>query len=92
MQEMQTCIRDNMRLRLQNLETKEPDSQTKRKDTRTRLSGTTTQHTEERKETSVAQYDIQATPFINSTADRTKIPRLQPQPTDYSGRIRYTND
>ena len=78
MQEMQTCIRDNMRLRLQNLETKEPDSQTKRKDTRTRLSGTTTQHTEERKETSVAQYDIQATPFINSTADRTKIPRLQP--------------
>ena len=58
MQEMQTCIRDNMRLRLQNLETKEPDSQTKRKDTRTRLSGTTTQHAEERKETSVAQYDI----------------------------------
>ena len=58
MQEMLTCIRDNMRLRLQNLETKEPDSQIEWKDTGTRLSGTTAQHAEERKETSVAQYDI----------------------------------
>ena len=58
MQEMQTCIRDNMRFRLQDLETKEPDSYIEWKDTGTRLSGTTIQHTEERKETSVAQYDI----------------------------------
>ena len=54
MQEMQACIGDNMRFRLQDLETKEPDSQTEQKDTGTRISGTTAQHAEERKETSVA--------------------------------------